>query len=82
MSAFWFGIIALALVALGGELYRARTRIGRTLKSAPRLFTLLSPLSSFNGHFRRLPFVSLGANWSWRLNYQRRIPIYPLQQGP
>ena len=78
MGAFWFGLVALALILFGRELYRARTRIGRA-KSAPGLLTLLSPLSSFNSHFPRLPFVCLGANWSWRLNYKRRVVIDPLK---
>jgi len=78
MSALWFGLIALALLLLGRELYRAQTRVGPTPRSTPGLITLLSPLSSFNGLFPRLPFVSLGANWSWRLNYQRKIIIRPL----
>lgn len=48
MSALWLGLVALALVLLGRELYHARTRVGRTSRPAPGLATLLSPLSSFN----------------------------------
>jgi len=80
MSPFSFALVALALVLLGRELYRARTRVAQSPKPTPRLSTLLSPLSSFNSYFPRLPFVSLGANWSWRLNYQRMVIIYPLLQ--
>lgn len=82
MGALWLGIVALALVLLGRELYRPRTRVGRTSRPAPGLTTLLSPLSSFNSFFPRVPLISLGANWSWRLNYQRRIGIRPFSKVP